>query len=317
MPPNPNALNTQRNNPDFWLIITAFAITYFVWGSTYLANAWAVKDIPPFLLAGARFTFAGFLMYGIGMAMGQAKVTARHWRNATWAGIMLFVVGNGAVVWALQYIDSGIVALVVAFEPLIVVGFQWKMQGIKPGWNTLVGIALGVIGMVLLVGQPEFVADPHWMTAMAAIFLGMVAWAYISVWLSGADLPNSTFQSAALQMIPGGVILMAIALINGDMAEFSLAAVAPRSWWSLAFLVVCGSILAFTAFNYLLKKVPTDKVVTNTYVNPVVALLLGWWLNHEKISGQSVAASVLLLGGVVLINSGLLFGKEQDKKVRR
>lgn len=306
-------LETKRTRSDLWLILAAFAITYFVWGSTYLANAWAVRDIPPFLLAGARFTFAGLLMYGIGMAVGQTKVSRLHWRNAAFAGLLLFVIGNGAVVWALQYIDSGIVALVVAFEPLIVVGFQWKMQGVKPGWNTLVGITLGVVGMLLLVGQPDFVADPNWMAAMAAIFVGMLAWAYISVWLSDADMPNSTFQAAAIQMLTGGVVLMAIALIHGDINEFQISQVTGRAWWSLGFLVVCGSILAFTAFNYLLKKVSTDKVVTNNYVNPVVALFLGWWLNHEKISGQSIAASVLLLGGVVLINSGLLFGKGKVK----
>jgi drug/metabolite transporter (DMT)-like permease len=296
-------MQINRSRSDLWQIIGAFAITYIVWGSTYLANAWAVRDIPPFLLAGARFTFAGLLMYLIGRAVGQARVTRRHWRNAAWAGLMLFVIGNGAVVWALQYIESGIVALVVAFEPLIVVGFQWKMRGHKPGMNTLAGIALGVVGMILLVGQPEFVADANWMAAMGAIFVGMLAWAYISVWLADADLPNSTFQSAALQMLTGGVVLLAIALVHGDYQQFQLAQVTGRAWGSLAFLVVCGSILAFTAFNFLLKKVTTDKVVTNNYVNPVVALFLGWWLNHEAISAQSLIASVLLLGGVVLINT--------------
>ena len=248
-------------------------------------------------------------MYVIGMVFGQGKVSPKHWRNSIFAGILLFVIGNGALVWALQYIDSGIVALMVAFEPLIVVVFQWKLKGRKPGLDTMGGIALGIIGMALLVGQPEFVSDPHWMTAVVAIFFGLVSWAYISVWLADADLPNSVFQSAAMQMLSGGLILMAIALIAGDFPKFHFSEVPGKAWWSLAYLIVGGSVLAFTAYNYLVKKVSPEKAVTNTYVNPVVALFLGWWLNSEKISGQSLLASVLLLGGVFLINARLFLRK--------
>jgi drug/metabolite transporter (DMT)-like permease len=286
-----------------WLVLGAFFIIYFVWGGTYLANAWAVKTIPPFLLAGSRFAFAGLIMYVIGLALGEGRVSLLHWRNATFAGVLLFVVGNGALVWALQYIDSGLVALMVAFEPLIVVAFQWAMRGRQPGWETLLGIALGIAGMGLLVGQPQFVADPHWLTAVIAIFFGMIAWAYVSVWLVTAEMPQSIFQTAALQMLTGGVILLLVALLAGDFARVDVDAIPPRAWGAVAFLVFFGSIVAFTSFNYLLKKVSTEKVVTNTYVNPVVALLLGWGFNNESISGQSIAASVLLLGGVALINA--------------
>jgi drug/metabolite transporter (DMT)-like permease len=250
-------------------------------------------------------------MYLLSLFLGQARVTARHWRNAFFAGILLFVVGNGALVWALQFIDSGIVAMMIAFEPLVVVGFQWKMRGVKPGWNTLWGIVLGVFGMVLLVGQPNFVSDPNWMMALVAILLGIIAWAYISVWISEADMPKSTFQTAALQMLTGGAALLVIAVFTGDYKAFQFAEVTNRAWWSLAYLIIGGSILAFTAFNYLLKKVSTEKAVTNTYVNPVVALFLGWWLNSEVISNQSLLASVLLLGGVFLINSGLFRRKRK------
>ena len=285
------------------MIIGAFAVVYFVWGSTYLANAWAVRSIPPFLLAGLRFFFAGLLMLLVGLALKQAKVTARQWRNAFIAGFLLFVVGNGALVWSLQYIDSGIVALVVAFEPLLVVLLQWKMRGRRPTIDTLIGIFLGVIGMGLLVGQPTFLADPNWLVGLGAIFLGMLAWAYVSVWIPTADLPNSNFQSAALQMLSGGVLLLVISVFTGDIARFDWTQVSERSIRSFIYLILGGSILAFTSFNYLLKNVATEKVVTNTYVNPVVALFLGWWLNHEQVSSQSVFASVLLLGGVVLTNT--------------
>ncbi|MCB0625688.1 MAG: EamA family transporter, partial [Saprospiraceae bacterium] len=138
---------------------------------------------------------------------------------------------------------------------------------------------------------------------LGAIFLGMLAWAYVSVWIPTADLPNSNFQSAALQMLSGGVLLLVISVFTGDIARFDWTQVSERSIRSFIYLILGGSILAFTSFNYLLKNVATEKVVTNTYVNPVVALFLGWWLNHEQVSSQSVFASVLLLGGVVLINT--------------
>lgn len=302
--------STGRSKRELWLILISFAITYFVWGSTYLANWWAVHAIPPFLLAGARFTFAGLFMYVLGMAFGQAKVTRQHWRNAFFAGFMLFVMGNGALVWALQYIDSGIVALIVAFEPLLVVILQWKMKARKPGLLTIGGIFLGVVGMALLVGQPEFAGDRNWIAAMVVILFGMIAWAYISVWLTDADMPNSVFQAAAMQMISGGAVLLVIAVFTGDYMKFNPGAVPEKAWWSVLYLIIGGSVVAFTAFNYLIKKVSTEKAVTNTYVNPVVALFLGWWLNSEKITGQSIVASVLLLGGVFLINARMLIPKK-------
>ena len=238
------------------MIIGAFAVVYFVWGSTYLANAWAVRSIPPFLLAGLRFFFAGLLMLLVGLALKQAKVTARQWRNAFIAGFLLFVVGNGALVWSLQYIDSGIVALVVAFEPLLVVLLQWKMRGRRPTIDTLIGIFLGVVGMGLLVGQPTFLADPNWLVGLGAIFLGMLAWAYVSVWIPTADLPNSNFQSAALQMLSGGVLLLVISVFTGDIARFDwtqvliwrFVIISPMTHGILLFALIIGGFQGIQSF---------------------------------------------------------------------
>ncbi len=295
----------QNKKKEFWLIVGAFAVIYLVWGSTYLANWWAVRSIPPFLLAGIRFFVAGSIMYLVSAGFGAPRPTLNQWKNACFSGVMLFVIGNGAVVWALQYVDSGITALLIAFDPLIVVLMQWKMRNIRPGWNQWIGIFIGLVGMTLLIGQPQFISNTQWIFGTIGVMMAIFSWAYISIWIGRADLPSSPFQSASLQMLCGGVILLIISAFLGDYGKFQIENLTDKAFWSLLYLIVFGSILAFSAFNFLLVNVTPDKVATSTYVNPVVALFLGWWLNHENMSPQSLLASALLLLGVFFINSRL------------
>ena len=149
----------NKTQPDFGRILLAFAIIYLVWGSTYLANTWAVLVIPPFFLAGLRFVIAGILMLGFSWLFGKVHFTWAQFKNASFAGLFLFAMGNGLVVWALQHVDSGIAALVVALEPLIVVLLMWKMKNDRPTWNSWLGLSLGIIGTILLVGQLQFVSN--------------------------------------------------------------------------------------------------------------------------------------------------------------
>lgn len=291
-----------QKQSDTWLILLALATLYVVWGSTYLANAWAIAVVPPFLLAGGRFLLAGTLMMGVSAVFHPIKITRHQIKHAGIAGLMLFALGNGLVVWALQFVDSGIASLMVAFEPLLVVLLMWKIKSDRPGWNSWLGLALGITGMLFLVGQPQFVSDPKWLLGVAAIFGAIFSWGYISIWMTTADLPKSLIQSAALQMLIGGFILIVMGLFNGEWAVFDWVAVTNKALLSFIYLVIFGSILAFTAFNYLLKKVSPTLIVTSAYVNPVIALFLGWWLNHEAISLQSLGATVLLVGGVVFIS---------------
>ena len=242
-------------------------------------------------------------MFVISIFFGRSGTTLRQWRNAFFSGIMLFVLGNGFLVWALQYMDSGVTALLVSFEPLVVVFLLWKIQGQIPRWMTLFGITLGVIGMGLLVGQPQYLEDSNWMFALGMVFISIFAWAYISVWLPNADLPANNFLSASMQMLCGGAGLFLLALFTGEFQEFHFAEVNARAIWSFFYLVFGGSIIAFTAFNYLLHTVSPVKVVTNAYVNPVVALLVGSLFNQEIISKQSLIASILLITGVIVINT--------------
>ncbi len=293
--------NQKKAAPDIKIIL-AFFIIYFVWGSTYLANTWAIADMPPFMMAGMRFIFAGVLLYGYCLLIGKKSPTRMQIKNTLYAGLFLFAMGNGLVVWALQFVDSGIAALVVAFEPLVVVLMMWKMKAEKPTINVWSGIFLGILGMGLLVGQPEFINDVNWLWGVAAIFGAIISWGYISIWITDANLPESLLQSAALQMFFGGVIMLSMGLLLGEYPLFDYQQIGARAFWSLGYLIIFGSIVAFTAFNFLLKNVSPTKIVTSTYINPVVALLLGYYLNQEGISGQSLLAAGLLIVGVVLIN---------------
>jgi len=294
-------LTPKKTVSDFKILL-AFFIIYFVWGSTYLANTWAIADMPPFLMAGMRFIVAGVLLYSYCMLIGKKAPTRIQFQNALYAGLFLFAMGNGLVVWALQFVDSGIAALIVAFEPLVVVLMMWKMKNEKPTLNTWSGIGLGILGMGLLVGQPEFINDISWLWGVAAIFGAILSWGYISIWMTDANLPESLLQSAALQMFFGGCIMLGMGLLLGEYLMFDYQQIGDRAFWSLWYLIIFGSIIAFTAFNFLLKNVSPTKIVTSTYINPVVALILGYYLNKEGISGQSLLAAGLLIVGVVLIN---------------
>ena len=296
-----SVLNQEKAKPDIKIIL-AFFIIYFVWGSTYLANKWAIADMPPFLMAGMRFVVAGLLLYGYCMLTGKKSPTRTQIQNALFAGLFLFAMGNGLVVWALQFVDSGIAALVVAFEPLIVVLMMWKMKSEKPTANVWGGIILGILGMGLLVGQPEFINDASWLWGILAIFAAILAWGYISIWMTDANLPESLLQSAALQMFFGGILMLIMGLALGEYPLFDYQQIGTRAFWSLGYLIIFGSILAFTAFNFLLKNVSPTKIVTSTYINPVVALILGYYLNKEGISSQSLIAAGMLILGVVSIN---------------
>jgi len=290
-----------RTDRKFWLIILAFFIIYIVWGSTYLANAWGIQSVPPFMFAGSRFLVAGFLLLGISRLFGPIKISKKQFQNSFIAGFFLFTVGNGLVAWSLLHIDSGIAALFVAFEPLIVALMLWRWKSQKPKPGTWIGIALGILGILLLVGQPNFVSSTSFAYGVVAIMIALVAWGYISIWIPDADLPISIMQSSALQMILGGAGLWILSVFIGEYRNVELENINTTSFWSFAYLVVFGSILAFSSFNYLLKNVSPTKVVTSAYVNPAVAVFIGWWLNNEILSSQSIIAAVVLLTGVVFI----------------
>ncbi|MFK8006017.1 MAG: EamA family transporter [Saprospiraceae bacterium] len=287
---------------DVWLIPLCIFIVYIVWGTTYLGNAWGVKVIPPFMFSGIRFLVAGSILLFISSFFSPIKITWNQFKNLAFAGLLLFGIGNGLVTWALQYVDSGITALVISLEPLVVAFMLWGYKKQKPQINTWIGIGLGILGMVILVGQPKFVSSWEWMVGFSFIFIAMLAWGYISIWIASADLPKSVFQSASVQMILGGLMLLASSFGMQEIQNFEWSTLTTRAIGAWIYLIIFGSILAFSAFNFLLLKVSPTRVVASSYVHPVIAMGLGFWLNMEEISIRSILAAGILLTGVVFIN---------------
>ena len=294
-------LKPETRNPV--LIILAFFSIYVIWGSTYMLNKVAVAELPPFFLASIRFTSAGLLIFIIAKIMGKSlAITRKQFINAFIVGVLFLSFGNGIIVWALKYVDSGFAALEISAQPLVVLLLMWLLQGkrIKP--MSLVGVGLGIIGIFLLVVQKQLIAQEGTVLGMVMIFACMLSWAYGSLFVGKADLPKNFFVNTGYQMFTAGITLAVASFLFGE--EW----IAPKQWeapvqWSMVLLIIFGSIVAFTSFNYLLKTVSPDKVATSTYVNPIIALILGWYVLNEEITTQSIVAAAVLLTGVYFINT--------------
>jgi drug/metabolite transporter (DMT)-like permease len=292
---------------DSWLIPVCFGLIYFVWGSTYLANWYAIQDIPPLLMSGTRFTAAGSVLFLLSKLFGGNQTTFTQGRNAATLGVMFLAIGTGGMVWAEQYISSGMVALMAAIQPLFILLLMWQLHGKRPNAAGVLGTFLGIIGMLFLVGQDQFVGGEKTLLGITIIFISILSWGIASVKLSKTDMPDNKLQSAAIQMLAGGGILLIVSVLSGEAFTFQWANLTPRGGWSWVYLMIFGSIISFSAFNYLLVKSTPDKVATANYINPVVAMFLGWFLADELITGQSLIAAVLMLTGVVFIKTKIPF----------
>ncbi|MCB0464937.1 MAG: EamA family transporter [Aequorivita sp.] len=285
------------------LIILAFFSIYVIWGSTYMLNKVAVGELPPFFLASIRFTTAGLLIFIIAKALGKSlAITRKQFINAFIVGILFLSFGNGIIVWALKYVDSGFAALEISAQPLVVLLLMWLLQGKRIKTMSLVGVGLGILGIFLLVGQKQIIANEDTLLGMLMVFVCMLSWAYGSIFVGKADLPKNFFVNTGYQMFTAGITLALASLLFGE------AWTAPNQWGqpvqlSMVLLILFGSIVAFTSFNYLLKTVSPDKVATSTLVNPIIALFLGWFILNEQITTQSIIAAAVLLTGVYFINT--------------
>lgn len=285
------------------LIVLAFFSIYVVWGSTYLFNKIAVNELPPFMLASVRFVTAGLLIFVIAKVLGiSLKITKRQLKNTAIAGFLFLTFGNGIIVWALKYVDSGFAALEISAQPLVILLLMRVHQGKKIQLMSFIGVLLGFIGIYLLVSQKQVISQENSIVGMLMIFACMLSWAYGSLFVGKADLPSNYFINTGYQMFTGGFMLLMVSLLFGETWLL------PTQWSSevqisMLLLVLLGSIVAFTSFNYLLKIVSPEKVATSTYVNPIVALFLGWYFLDEQITIQSIMAAVVLLTGVYFINT--------------
>jgi drug/metabolite transporter (DMT)-like permease len=285
------------------LIFIAFIAIYIIWGSTYLLNKVVVTELPPFFLASIRFLTAGISMITIAAILKvDLSISKKQLLNTVIISFLFLVYGNSVFVWALQYLSSGFSSLIASTQPLFVLIIM-KIIDRKPlKLRSLIGVFLGVVGMCLLISQREITATENSFLGIVVMLTCVLSWSYGSVFVSKATLPKNYLVSAGYQMIIGGLIQMVISISLQETWS------SPSDWssnvqLSMLLLVVFGGIIAFTAFNYLLKKVATEKVATSAYVNPIIALFMGWYFLDEKLTTQSIVASIILLTGVYFIAS--------------
>ena len=306
-------MDPSKNNAII-LIILSFAAVYIIWGSTYLFIAETVEHLPPFTLSTIRFALASTLLFGLTAVLRKYKrISRKQFGNAVFAGVLFLGFGTGGAAWALQFIDSGFTALIISGQPLIVILMMWAMHGERPALQSFAGIFLGMFGMYLLVSQQELVSRPEQWKAIFAIFLCMLAWGFGSIFVSKADLPKPQMANNAIQMMSGGITLFLFSFFLENPLTFDYQAVPINAWLALGYLIVFGAVIAFSAFNYLLTKVSPEKVASSTYINPIIALILGWYFRDELITTQSIVAVCVMFTGVFFINAT----PEQSKRFFR
>jgi drug/metabolite transporter (DMT)-like permease len=282
-------------------LIIAFAVLYLVWGSTYLGMAVAIETMPPLAMASVRFASAGALLMAVLRLTGTPMPTATQWRSAAITGSLLFLGGNGLVCWAQQIVPTGITALLIGATPLWMTMLPWFAgRSPRPRAMVLAGIALGIAGVVVLIGAPAPVTTSSALVgAMLVLILATMSWALGSLSARVLPLPASPWMSSATQMLCGAVGLGLASVLMGE--HLHADHISLRSWVAFGYLVLVGSIMGFGAYVYLLQRTTMAKVSTYAFVNPVVAVVLGWLVLGEPITLRTLAAGMLIIAAVVLI----------------
>jgi len=291
------------------LTLAAFAAIYFFWGSTYLAIKYAIETLPPFLMAGARFLTAGSILYvWARLSKDYEKPSLAHWRTSFIVGTLLLMGGNGGVVLAQHYIPSSLAALLVATEPFWIVLLSWFwLGGNRPNWKVALGLLIGFIGVYLLIGgQNAGGAAASGTGQILGAFLVIGAafcWALGSIYGVRATTPKSSLLTSGMQMFSGGLVLTVVGSLSGEWTKFNITNVSTNSWLGLVYLIIFGSLISFTAYSYLLKVASPSQVSTYAYINPVVAVFLGWMIAGESFTMQMLVGAGVIVGSVALITS--------------
>jgi drug/metabolite transporter (DMT)-like permease len=286
------------------LVLIAFGLVYVVWGSTYLAIRVGIESFPPLLLAGSRHLLTGLILYPLLRWKTGVRPTAQHWRMSFITGFLLLFIGNGGVCLAEQTVPSGVTALLVATVSLWMVLVDWlRPGGTRPVPRVMAGLILGFGGLALLVGPKNLGGsgrvDP---LGVGILLVASLAWASGSVYSKHAGgLSGSPLLGAAMQSLSGGIALWIAGIASGEIRSLHLAAISRRSWLALGYLIVFGSMVGFTAYIYILKKSTATRVATYAFVNPVVALFLGWLLVGESITLRTIIAAAVILTAVLLV----------------
>jgi drug/metabolite transporter (DMT)-like permease len=297
--------------PSRVLVVLAFAAVYIIWGSTYLGIRLAIETLPPFLMAATRFMIAGGILFLIAIFNGaRVRQSLANWRHAFIIGGLLLLCGNGGVTWAEKYIASSFAALFVATEPLWVVVLNWGITHSRPNAKVLLGILIGLAGVGLLVSDGlghAAGASKMGLIGGGVVLLASLAWAGGSVYASRNPIDAPTSMTSGMQMLAGGSLLMLLALVTGDVGRLQLANASWTSLGAFIYLLLFGSLVGFTAYSFLLKNVSPESAATYGYVNPVVAVLLGWSIAGEPLTLKMMLAAAIIVGSVILITT---YGRE-------
>lgn len=307
--------------PARWRVPVAFAAVYTIWGSTYLAIRFAVETMPPFLMAGTRFLIAGTILYALARRRGAAAPARIHWRSAIIVGALMLLAGNGGVVWAEQTVPSSIASLMIATVPLWMVVLNWLGgDRIRPTVGVALGVAVGMVGIVLLVSPGQGAngqALPT--TGLLVLAAGSLSWAAGSLYSRHASLPGNALLGTAMEMLAGGALLFLAGLATGEAGQIAWQSFSARSVLAFLYLIVLGSLVGFTAYIWLLRNTTPAKVSTYAFVNPIVAVFLGWALGGEPLTARTLLAAAVIVGGVALITTYQprpLAGRRLDPRLR-
>jgi drug/metabolite transporter (DMT)-like permease len=291
-------------------VVAAFAILYLVWGSTYLAIRYAIETMPPVLMVGTRFLAAGAILYlwqviSASRRGDRIRPTLAEWRRETIIALLLISTSYGLVAWAELTVPSGIVALLAATTPLWMVVLPSFFNGRqRPSALALGGVALGIVGQALLLAPGSLAGQTVNPLGAAAVVVASIAWAVGSLQSRRPPQPRNTLVASAMQMLVGGAVLVVLGILIGEGAQVRLDAISWRSFSAWLYLVIAGSVIAYTAYVWLLGKTSPARVSTYAYVNPVVAIALGWFLAGEPVGMRTLVASALILVAVLAINMG-------------
>jgi drug/metabolite transporter (DMT)-like permease len=300
--PNSRRPVTPQDRGHAIKLALAFVAIYVIWGSTYLAIRYAVETIPPLVAAGVRHSIAGGIMLTWAWLRGF-RPTRQQWLAGFVVGALFFLVGHGTLHWAEKYVASGLAALLLATEPMFILVLGWTMGQQKISRLSALGLGLGVVGVAMLTGA-ELTVKGSSLLGLLAVLLGSVSWSAGVVLSPKLKLPSDALGRTALPTICGAAMLLVAAAMTGEIQATHWSAISTRSLLGLAYLITFGSVVAFTAYTWLLQQCPPALVATHTYANPVVAVLLGWLLASEPLTMRVVLASVAILGAIVLIRRG-------------
>lgn len=269
-----------------------------------MAIRFVVETIPPFFMAGTRWIIAGLILYALTRTRSTLSPTSMHWKHAFVIGGFLLLGGNGAVAWAEQWVPSGLTSLLIATVPVWMVLLNSLHNRTRPSISVIVGLMLGFAGVTLLIGSIENIGENNMIILGATIIMfGSFLWATGSLYSRSKETSSSQLQAAAMQMIAGGILFLSASLITGEWTRVVLDQVSPRSMLSWLYLIVFGSIVAFSSYIWLLKQTTPARVSTHAYINPIVAMILGWVLADEALTSRNILAAIIIIISVAIITT--------------